>query len=108
MFHRHDRVMTNMGPGTVVYTRNEGPDYVKQCAVSVLLDSKKNVPGHSGTILGIDRVRHLTAKELETEDPVGFAEQVKLSNEIIDEVIAEEKKEAEAFVKDHFVFVSIP
>lgn len=51
-----DRVNTPFGLGTVNYVRYASHDYSKISAVSVTLDSLKNDPRHTGTILQADLV----------------------------------------------------
>lgn len=52
-----DRVLTPIGPGTVVYVRFGGPRYVEVEAISVLLDSRRGQAGYSGTLFRPEEVR---------------------------------------------------
>jgi len=45
--------------GIVAYIRMGPPDYTKPEAVSVVLETKQSMPGYSGTILPVDKVRVL-------------------------------------------------
>lgn len=45
--------------GIVAYVRMAPPDYSQPEAVSVILETKQNMPGYSGTIFPADRVRVL-------------------------------------------------
>jgi len=45
-----DKVLTPQGEGVIVFVRNGPPDYNTPEAVSVILDSKRNAIGYSGTM----------------------------------------------------------
>jgi len=45
--------------GIVAYVRMGPPDYTKPEAVSVVLETKQNCPGYSGTMLPVRKVRVL-------------------------------------------------
>jgi len=45
--------------GIVVYVRMGPPDYTKPEAVSVVLETKQSMPGYSGTIMPVNKVRVL-------------------------------------------------
>jgi hypothetical protein len=45
--------------GIVAYVRMGPPDYTNPEAVSVVLETKQSMPGYSGTILPVDKVRVL-------------------------------------------------
>lgn len=63
MFDRGDKVMTPMGPGTVVYRRMASPSYAEVDAYSVALDhkvaeaQKPPFPSYSGTVFPAEQVK---------------------------------------------------
>lgn len=62
-FDKGDRVMTHLGPGTVVYKRMAPPSFSEVEVYSVCLDSKKEAsekppfPTYTGTIVKAEDVR---------------------------------------------------
>ncbi len=62
-FDKGDRVMTHLGPGTVVYRRMKPPTYGEVEVYSVCLDSKKAqseqppFPSYTGTIVKAEEVK---------------------------------------------------
>ena len=65
MFYKGDRVMTHLGPGTVVYSRMLPPMFEVVDVYSVCLDARKKAsekppfPSYAGTIVKADDVRSL-------------------------------------------------
>ena len=45
--------------GIVAYVRMAPPDYCAPKAVSVILETKQNMPGYSGTIFPADKVKKI-------------------------------------------------
>jgi hypothetical protein len=45
--------------GIVAYVRMGPPDYTSPEAVSVVLETKQSMPGYSGTIMPVNKVRVL-------------------------------------------------
>jgi len=59
-----DRVSTSLGPGTVAYVRMDVlVDIRRIAAVSVVLDSRKDRLGYSGTIFDVSKVENLEMDE---------------------------------------------
>lgn len=58
-FNVDDRVDTDFGPGSILWKRMRGPEYVVAAVYSVKLDSKKDNPRYSGTIFQADKVKEI-------------------------------------------------
>lgn len=62
-FDKGDRVMTHLGPGSVVYKRMAPPTFSEVEAYSVFLDHKKSesekppFPSYTGTIIEAEKVK---------------------------------------------------
>lgn len=51
----------NMVKGIVAYVRMAPPDYTEPEAVSVVLETKQNMPGYSGTIFPANKIKPLSS-----------------------------------------------
>ncbi len=52
-----DKVLTPQGEGVIAFVRNGPPNFDTPEAVSVILDSKRNTPGYSGTMFLFKEVK---------------------------------------------------
>ena len=69
-FQPRDRVITPNGPGVIVSMRMAPPNYSKAESYSVILDSKRNQLGYSGSVYPAEQVQALNeVQEGDYEDP---------------------------------------